>query len=117
MHEASIAQHILTIARELTADIRPASIESVHVKIGESSGVLADSVQFCFDAMIAGTDWQHVRLLIDRPPFRVHCRACRTTSHNELGIALCPQCGSADTEILSGQEMAITEIHLKENAV
>lgn len=115
MHEASIAQQILHVAKEHTADLDPESIESVHVKIGEFSGVLTDSVHFCFDVMIAGTDWQHVRLVIDRTPFLVRCHTCQNTARNELGIALCAQCGSSDTEILSGYEMAITEIQLKEN--
>lgn len=112
MHEASIAQNILDVVRDHTSD--PTAVDAIHVRIGEFSGVLADSVQFCFQAMTAGTEWSHVRLVIDPIPFVLRCRSCGHTGHNEPGFVFCGHCGSGETDVVSGDDLSVTAIHLKE---
>jgi hydrogenase nickel incorporation protein HypA/HybF len=114
MHEASIAQSILDVTREISGR-HPSVVRTVRVEIGEMSGVLADAVEFCFDAITAGTEWSHVELVIDSIPFVVQCHRCNRTEHNPSGFTICPRCGGPDTTIISGTDMIVREIQVEES--
>jgi hydrogenase nickel incorporation protein HypA/HybF len=84
----------------------------VKLKIGQLSGVVADSLDFCFGAIIQGTSLQGASLDIEKVPFVLKCRTCETSFESEAGIVLCQQCGGTDTEVLSGTELQVVEIEL-----
>ena len=52
MHELAIAEGVVdTVTQRLPG----ARITSVHLEIGALSGVVADSIRFCFDLATEGT--------------------------------------------------------------
>lgn len=110
MHELSLAQGIIDIVREHA----PGSgvVRSVKVRVGEVSGVVIDSLEFCFGAITKETPLEHARLDIERLPFVVSCRSCSRESRTEPGFPLCPNCGSAETSIVSGTELQVVEIEV-----
>jgi len=111
MHELSIAQDILEIIRLNVPPEDLGQIESVRMKIGEFAGVVADSLQFSFMAITSGTDMDRVKLEITHVPFLIKCNLCGKESTNEFGMMVC-ECGSGDTEIISGNELKVTEVKL-----
>ena len=70
MHELSIAQSISEIAKsELRA--RPLSVlRRIGLRIGGLSGVHAESLQFCFEAIIKGTELEGCTLVIEHLPMQ-----------------------------------------------
>jgi hydrogenase nickel incorporation protein HypA/HybF len=119
MHELSIAQSILEIVQanlpvpdesRLSSD--GSSVKSVKIRIGQLSGVVPDSLEFCFLAITQGTPLQGVALDIDQVPFVLKCRGCNISFQSEAGIVLCPTCGGIDTEVLSGTELQVVEIEM-----
>jgi hydrogenase nickel incorporation protein HypA/HybF len=110
MHELSIAQSILELVLEHTPPGR--KVQTVRVRIGEISGVVADSLEFCFSAVTQETPLSEARLEIEEFPFIVACSSCGKTSRSEPGIVLCPSCGSSSTTITSGTELSVAEIVL-----
>ncbi len=112
MHELSIAQSILEIVQQhLPADGTP-SVRTVSMKVGELSGVVTESLEFCFQAITAGTPLEGARLAIERLPVRARCRACASVFPVEESVFRCGSCGSDDLEIISGRELQVTEIEL-----
>jgi hydrogenase nickel incorporation protein HypA/HybF len=112
MHELSIAQSILDIIREHVPDER--SVTSIRLRIGEMSGVVPDSLEFCFTAITQETPLAGARLEIDHIPFVLFCNSCRKELRSEPGIALCAACGSYDTRTVSGTELQVVEIELED---
>ncbi len=115
MHELSIAQNILDIVHQHVAADDERTVRSVKLRIGEHSGVVAESLQFCFSTIVAATSLEAATLDIEVTPFCVRCARCQKNYRSEFGIVTCPACGSSETEIVSGTEMQVVEIELGGN--
>ena len=68
MHEFGIAQSILEAVRTEAAGHRPARPAKVGVRIGEMAGIDPDSLSFCFEALVKGSDLEPLELAIERGP-------------------------------------------------
>jgi hydrogenase nickel incorporation protein HypA/HybF len=112
MHELSVAQNILEIIQQNVPEEELQDVRVVRLKVGAFSGVLADSLEFCFSAISTETPLSKARLEIEHIPFTVKCNACQKTSINELGFVVCPECGGVETTVIAGRELLVTEIEL-----
>lgn len=115
MHEISIARHVVD---HVVRSVDPNELDrvaAVRLRIGDMSGVVADSLEFCFSAIVQGTPLEHARLEIESRPFVIQCRTCGERSTNELGLAVCERCGSGDTHVDSGMELDIVSLELLEH--
>src|SRR5215472_17081913 len=103
MHELAIAESLVAVVTERLPD---AKVTRVHLEIGALSGVVTDSIRFCFDLAPEGTGLAGAELDITEPPAQCRCRACSTEFAPDGPILLCP-CGSADVVVLSGEQLKI----------
>ncbi|MDT7729718.1 MAG: hydrogenase nickel incorporation protein HypA/HybF [Actinomycetota bacterium] len=108
MHELSITQSVIDAVVE---KMDGATVKSVRLEIGKLSGVVPDSVRFCFDVICAGTMLEGARLDIDETPGRARCRDCDEEFPLNDMIMLCP-CGSANVEVLAGQQLRIKSVEV-----
>ena len=106
MHELAITEGVVDAVAERLPD---AKVTCVRLEIGALSGVVADSVRFCFDLVTEGTNLEGARLEITEPAGQCHCRVCGSDFEPDRPIAVCP-CGSADVTVLAGQELKITSV-------
>jgi hydrogenase nickel incorporation protein HypA/HybF len=106
VHELAITEGVV---EAVTGRLPGARISCVRLEIGALSGVVADSVRFCFDLVTEGTSLQGARLEITEPAGRCKCRTCGVEFEPDGPILLCP-CGSADVAVLSGQDLKITSV-------
>ncbi len=113
MHELSIAQSIVEAVEERATACNASSVKSVRLKIGEASGIVSDSLTFCFE-MIASLEptLANAKLLIDTIPHRAHCRHCATEFTVMNYIAQCPTCQEFSNDIISGTELQIVEMEI-----
>ncbi|MDX8034936.1 hydrogenase maturation nickel metallochaperone HypA [Lentzea sp. BCCO 10_0856] len=109
MHEVSIIQEVVAAIAARSGDAR---ITVVRLEIGKLSGVVADAVRFCFDLVAEGTVVEGARLVIEEPAGRVLCRDCAAEYEAESLVVLCPACGSAYAEVLSGRELRIRSVEV-----
>jgi len=82
------------------------------VRVGEMSGVVADSLEFCFSAVTHATPLARASLAIERIPYRVSCGTCGEESHPDSWLGLCPRCGAAGVRVLSGTELQVDEVEV-----
>src|ERR1700722_7339297 len=105
MHELSIAESILDAVREELTKHPGAHPIRIGLRIGELAAVDVDSLTFCFEAVVAGTDWEGLKLDARVCPQRRRCNACS----NEFDVvgynAICPACGGDRTKSISGDEL------------
>jgi len=113
MHELSIAQNIVEIVKENIDERDLDAIEKVILKVGELSGVVTDSLLFSLQAITSDTQLQNAKFETEIIPFTIKCNLCGGISNTELGIVKCPLCGDKNTEVISGNELLISEIILK----
>jgi hydrogenase nickel incorporation protein HypA/HybF len=117
MHELSIAQNIVEIVQKHIPKKEWERVAAVRLKIGMVAGIVPDSLEFSFQAITAETPLRCAHLEIELIPFRVKCNECGATTENEIGFAVCGECGNANTEILSGSELDISEIEVADSQV
>ncbi len=117
MHELSIAQGILEIVQGAVPADQMASVQSVRVRVGHLSGVVADSLEFCFGAIAEDTPLRGASLLIEPVPAVSECKACSRRFDVEDLAFLCPSCGSTNITLVSGMELQVAEIELLDNPV
>jgi len=108
MHELSITRSVVDAVLQRLPDTR---IAEVRLEIGKLSGIVPDSVRFCFDLVVAGTLLEGARLDIDEPSGRAHCVDCDTEFAVDDLILLCP-CGSANVEVLAGRQLRIRSVEV-----
>ncbi len=106
MHELAITEGVVDAVTERLPDAR---ITCVRLEIGALSGVVADSVRFCFDLVTEGTNLEGARLEISEIAARCRCLECGRDFEPDGPIAICP-CGSAGVEVLAGQELKIASV-------
>lgn len=106
MHELSITQSVVSAVRERLGDER---VEAITLEIGRLSGVVPDSIRFCFEMCAEGTPLAGAALDIVDVPGRARCRSCGTTFEMPDPLPLCG-CGSTDLEILCGRELRIKHV-------
>jgi hydrogenase nickel incorporation protein HypA/HybF len=114
MHELSLAQSILNIVREHIPPERIAAVRCVRVEIGRLAGVVPDSLEFCFAALVEGTALHAARLELQMTPLRLACADCHKTLESEGEAFCCPSCGGSQTNVVSGMELWVTEMELEE---
>jgi hydrogenase nickel incorporation protein HypA/HybF len=108
VHELAITQ---SVVETVTGALPDAKITCVHLEIGALSGVVADSVRFCFELVTEGTSLEGARLEITQPAGRCQCRVCGIEFEADGQFALCP-CGSVEVSIVSGQELKIRSVQV-----
>src|SRR5262245_449035 len=108
MHELAITESIVT---SICERVDGARVTRVRLVIGQLSGVVPDAVRFCFEVCTAGTPVQGALLEVDEPAGRGRCRGCGAEVEIPDAIPLCG-CGSADVELLGGQELVIKEVEV-----
>lgn len=108
MHELAITQNVVAA---VTEQVGAAEVVRVQLLIGKLSGVVADSVRFCFDICTAGTTLAGARLDIVEVPGMALCRDCQADVELHEVVTLCG-CGSANLQVLGGQELRITEVEV-----
>jgi hydrogenase nickel incorporation protein HypA/HybF len=114
MHELAIAQSIVEVVEARAAECNAARVKGIRLKIGEASGVVIDSLTFCFE-MLASLDpaLEGAQLLIDIMPHRAVCHHCAREFTVKDFIAQCPTCKEWSNEIVSGTELQVIEMEFE----
>lgn len=107
MHELSITESLVSaVLEQVDGEVR-----AVTVVIGRLSGVVPDSVRFCFDVCTRGTRLEGAALEILEPPGRAICRTCGEETDVADGIPLC-SCGSVDLDVVGGRELSVKHVEV-----
>jgi len=109
VHELAVTE---SVVEAIVGKVGDASVAAVRLEIGALSGVVTDSVRFCFDLVAQGTGLEGARLDIDEPPGRAYCRTCANEFTLIDPIMLCP-CGSADLDITDGEQLRILSVEVR----
>lgn len=113
MHEYPITQQIVKIACEFAEKEKAKSVKRVHLKVGDYSGFIGESIQMYFDILGEGTLCQGGEITFDRVIPQLLCNECgkyfpRTSAYSFE----CPYCGGQGGPSEIGKEFYVEFIEV-----
>jgi hydrogenase nickel incorporation protein HypA/HybF len=112
MHELSIADAVVAIAARHAG--RDRRVVRVELKVGHLRQVVPQALEFAFGLVAEGTPVEGAELVQEVIPAAGRCRACGTESELPGFPLLCAGCGSADLELVRGEELLVDALELEE---
>ena len=110
MHEMSITQSVVDICEGHAEGRR---VTDVVLEIGELSGVVPDSIEFCFEACTKGTLLEGARLVMEIVPGIGRCPSCTRELPVTSLFEACASCGAFGLSIVTGEELRVKELELE----
>ena len=111
MHELSIVQSMMKIVEEYS---KGKEVTKVVVKIGKMSGIEPYFLKESFDFFKENSVCKNAELEIIECDVKIKCNNCGKESIIKDFDFSCPYCKSLKTKIISGEEMHIEYIEVKE---
>jgi hydrogenase nickel incorporation protein HypA/HybF len=110
VHELALCGAIADIATRKAGERR---VSAVHVRIGRMRQVVPETLTFCWDMVVSGTELDGCLLEVERVPAVLRCGSCGVERPMGPVIAFaCSSCGSLDVTALSGDEFDVTALEL-----
>jgi len=110
MHELSLAMNMIDVASNHAREEDASRINQIDVEIGTLSGILIESLQFCFDVASQGSMTEGARLNIISIPGMAECKTCCKTFEIHDFFVACPQCEGYVLNIIQGKELRVKSI-------
>ena len=107
MHEMAMAEGIMDIVKDYAEKNNATKVHTISLLIGEMTGVVIDSLEFCFKALSKGTVAENAEIKLKNVPLIGHCNDCNWQGHIENYNFFCPQCKSGHMDIISGRELRV----------
>ena len=114
MHELAVCQSLIAQVEQTLQAHQPCNVERILVKIGPLSGIEADLLLNAFSIAKMGTLAEKAVLQIEHQDIMVHCTDCGQDFKVKINNLSCPECGNWRTRLISGNEMLLQSIELKQ---
>jgi len=120
MHEISIAGAIIDAVLDAAKRNGAKKVEQVFLEIGELTALNPEQLRFIFETITRGTVAQGARFNITLIRPLIDCKKCSYSGsleffeklHFFLPVIKCPQCESADVDIIAGRECCVKKIKI-----
>ncbi|HJF85362.1 hydrogenase maturation nickel metallochaperone HypA [Megamonas hypermegale] len=110
MHEMALAEGILDIVLGYADKNEAKKVTEISILVGEMTGVVPESLEFCFDSLSKGTKAQGAKLVLKHIPLVARCLDCGNETKIERYNFTCPNCKSLRMEIVSGRELRVESL-------
>ena len=113
MHEMSLCEGVLQVLESEAQKQGYSQVKAVWLEIGNLSGVEIEAMKFCFDAVTRDSLAHGAQLNIIQVPGHAWCMLCSKTVMVKQRFDECPDCGSYQLQVTSGDEMKIKELEVE----
>lgn len=113
MHELAITENILRIAEKHAIQSNAVKVTGIYLVIGNLSSIVDDSINYFWQIISDGTICEGSMLHFERIPAQIYCRNCHKTFELSGALSPCPDCGSFNLEIKSGDEFRLESIEVE----
>lgn len=115
MHELSIAMSIIDECARQARGHGSDKVNTVFLKLGPLSGVVADALRFSYELACEGTALAGSTLVIVEVPVVVYCETCKAEKTlPSIQHFSCPTCHNSTPKVLSGRELQISAIEIED---
>lgn len=113
MHELSLCEGVLQVLQDNAKSQGYQRVKAVWLEIGVLSGVEVEALRFGFDVVTRGSLADNARLVIIDVPGEAWCMQCSKNVPAKQRFDACPDCGSYQLQVVSGEEMRIKELEVE----
>ena len=113
MHELVVTESILQIAEKHALQANAKKVTDITLIIGNLSSIIDDSVVFYWEMISKGTICEGSIIHFNRLPAIILCLACNQTFEMPGELVPCPNCGSYQLKIQSGEEFFLESIEIE----
>ena len=110
MHEMALAEGILDIVLSYADKNGAKKVSEISVLVGEMTGVVPESLVFCFTSLSKGTKAENAKLVLKHVPLMGKCLDCGLETKIEHYNFTCPNCASVRMEVISGRELRVESL-------
>lgn len=111
MHELSVAESLMILVAENAKNSGAKNVTKISIVVGSLSGIVVDSLKFCFDEVKKDTVASDALLSVEEVSATAYCTKCEKKFPVGQYVFACPDC--SDTVIPSGGN----ELYLKDMEV
>lgn len=115
MHEIGIVRSMCKTVMDYARENNVQQIREIVVEIGELSLVIPEYVEELFPPVVKDTELENTKLIIEIIPGMAECDECDEIFNVIEHKGYCPNCGSFEKTVLTGQDFNIKEIHVPED--
>ena len=113
MHEYPIAKNLIETCERYAREQHATAVTRIHLVVGESSGILVESIAMYMDLIAGGTMCAHAELDCERIPARLKCTKCGALFIRQPFSFACPHCGGDGEPTDIGREFLIKSIEIE----
>lgn len=114
MHEISICVALLEKVKQIAAKYDAGAVSRIVIRLGPLSGVEPELLRNAYPLAAAGTLAAEAKLVIDKADIVVVCSQCHSESPADANRLICAECGDHRTRVVSGDEMLLQRVELKD---
>lgn len=115
MHEIGVVRSMVKTVTEFAEENDIKEVLEIVLDIGELSLVIPKYVQQLYPVVVEDTMLKDTKLVINIIPGMAECDECNELFNVIEQEGYCPNCGSFQKTVLSGQDFLIREIHIPED--
>lgn len=112
MHELSLAQSVIDLARGEMARHPGAVLTGLEVKVGTLAGVELETFRSAMHTVLQSTGYGNARFTLAVIPGQARCLACGAEFEARGRFPECPVCGSGQCVVTSGREFTLSSLTL-----
>lgn len=112
MHELGIMSGVMESVQLAAQDAGADRVLKISLSVGEMTEAIEDALRFAFEALAEGTLCEGAELEITMITPKSICLECGLEYEHDRFHMLCPECGSAFSELLQGKELRIDSIEV-----
>jgi len=113
VHELAVTESILQISEKYAREADALKVTGINLVIGKLSSIVDDSVQFYWDIISNNSLCKGALLHFERRDAVLHCNQCSVEYRIDTSLQPCPNCGSPDVKIISGEEFFVDSIEIE----
>jgi hydrogenase nickel incorporation protein HypA/HybF len=113
MHEQSIVESLLSLALQNAENANARKIISIHLIVGDYTGVVEDAMNFYFGFLSKDTIAAGARIKYTHVPAQLRCRDCDLLFPLQKREYCCPECRGKRVEIVGGRELYIENMEVE----
>src|SRR6056297_3656424 len=100
MHEFSIAQNIIEIAKESAENAGCKKIINLDIEVGTQSGVVFEAIETALESAKTNSMLEQARINIIKIEAEALCNDCKHQFPVDDLFSPCPKCNSINTELI-----------------
>jgi hydrogenase nickel incorporation protein HypA/HybF len=112
MHELTLTQSILETVKPYVDEKR--QLTKVVVECGVLSGVVKESLDYCFSVVAEKMGFGGAELEVHLVPASARCSTCAYETEVDSLWTPCPRCGQVPMNLEGGRDLRVRAIEVKE---